>query len=224
MNWLNGLTEETQKVFEQISKLECIKNLYLCGGTAISLQLQHRKSEDLDFEQIITFGEKKELNISEIATEIQNNFPNSRKEILGNDHIIFYTDKNVKISFFKPENRVPTLNKGFVYNNLKTVSKQDLLGMKLYVINVRNTFRDYYDIYALLKAGCDLKKGIEYAGKFSKNKIHSKQIYTTLQTPVLFKKEKSFDLLNPTENIDSNQISNYIKTIIQKEQKNKLKI
>lgn len=30
--------------------MNCIKDLYLCGGTGISLLLQHRQSEDLDFE------------------------------------------------------------------------------------------------------------------------------------------------------------------------------
>ncbi len=34
--------------------MEAIKNLYLCGGTAQSLQMKHRKSEDLDFELLGT--------------------------------------------------------------------------------------------------------------------------------------------------------------------------
>ena len=47
-----GLTPATQEVFEQVSQLNCIKDLFLCGGTGQSLQMNHRLSEDLDFELI----------------------------------------------------------------------------------------------------------------------------------------------------------------------------
>lgn len=216
-NWINGLTAETRNVFEQVSNLECIKNLYLCGGTAISLQLLHRKSEDLDFEQLVTFGEKKDLDVSGICSELQIKFPNLRREILGYDHFLIYLENNVKLSFFRPANRVPVLNKGFVHNNLKTVSKQDLLGMKLFTICVRNVFRDYYDIYSLLKDGCSLKDGIEYACNFSRHKIHSKQILSSLQMPSLFVADSSFKQLEPVYNVDGNSISEFIKDVIIKE-------
>ena len=50
--WRNGLRDNTLDVFEQVSRLNCIKDLYLCGGTGISLLLQHRQNEDLDFEML----------------------------------------------------------------------------------------------------------------------------------------------------------------------------
>ena len=46
---MNGLTKHTEKVFERISKLESIKPYLLVGGTALSLQIGKRLSEDLDF-------------------------------------------------------------------------------------------------------------------------------------------------------------------------------
>ena len=49
-NWKQGLRAETIPVFETVSQMEIVKGLYLCGGTAQSLQMMHRKSEDLDFE------------------------------------------------------------------------------------------------------------------------------------------------------------------------------
>ena len=53
-----GLTSSTQEVFETVSKMECIKNLLLCGGTGISIQLNHRLSEDLDFAKLSAFQEE----------------------------------------------------------------------------------------------------------------------------------------------------------------------
>jgi len=44
-----GLTPQTEKIFEKISLLECVKDYILMGGTALALQLNHRQSEDLDF-------------------------------------------------------------------------------------------------------------------------------------------------------------------------------
>ena len=46
---VQGLSDETAKVFESVSKLNCIKDFILIGGTALALQTGHRISEDLDF-------------------------------------------------------------------------------------------------------------------------------------------------------------------------------
>ena len=46
-----------------------------------------------------------------------------------------------------------TMKIGWRYNNLKTPTLQELLGMKLFALCVRTVFRDYYDIYCLLEAG-----------------------------------------------------------------------
>ena len=46
---MNGLAQHTEEIFKKISSLECVKEYVLMGGTALALQLNHRKSEDLDF-------------------------------------------------------------------------------------------------------------------------------------------------------------------------------
>ncbi|MDR3266335.1 MAG: nucleotidyl transferase AbiEii/AbiGii toxin family protein, partial [Tannerella sp.] len=44
-----ALVQKTRNVIEAISRMESIKPYILVGGTALSLQLKHRLSEDLDF-------------------------------------------------------------------------------------------------------------------------------------------------------------------------------
>ena len=39
----------TGRLIEAVSRLECIKPFVLVGGTALSIQLETRQSEDLDF-------------------------------------------------------------------------------------------------------------------------------------------------------------------------------
>ena len=46
---MKGLAPHTQQIFEAVSKLDCIKPYLLVGGTALSLQIGTRQSEDLDF-------------------------------------------------------------------------------------------------------------------------------------------------------------------------------
>ncbi|MDE6340639.1 MAG: nucleotidyl transferase AbiEii/AbiGii toxin family protein [Muribaculaceae bacterium] len=46
---MNGLTQATEALLEPISKLECIEPYTLVGGTALSIQINTRLSEDLDF-------------------------------------------------------------------------------------------------------------------------------------------------------------------------------
>ena len=46
---LKGLTPRGLKVFEAIKKSDLLQEYILIGGTALSLQINNRLSEDLDF-------------------------------------------------------------------------------------------------------------------------------------------------------------------------------
>ena len=214
-DWKLGLRQETIPVFEAVSQMEVVKGLYLCGGTAQSLQMRHRKSEDLDFELLGLRKERPMLDFSAISNEISSVFPNCRKEFLSKNQLQIFVNGNVKLSFFRPENSVPELGKGFVYNNIVTPSLQELLGMKLFTIAVRSAFRDYYDIYALLKDGYDLAKGVEYAGKFSRHTIHSKFIYSILLNENYFHKPEGFSLLEPKYDVSTKDIAEFIQQYIE---------
>ena len=213
-DWRQGLKLETIPVFETVSQLEFIKGLYLCGGTAQSLQLLHRKSEDLDFELIGTRKERPQLDFSAISNAVTDVYPDCRKEFLGRNQLQIFVNGNVKLSFSRPENAVPELGKGFVYNNIVTPSLQELLGMKLFTIAVQSAFRDYYDIYALLKAGYDLEQGVAYAGKFSRHTIHSKTIYGILLNDNYFRKPTDFSLLDPIYDVSTTDIADFVKQYI----------
>lgn len=212
--WRNGLRDNTLQVFDQVSRLNCIKDLYLCGGTGISLLLEHRQSEDLDFELLNYHGDIKQLDLSGISNEIVSVFPDCQREILGQQHIQFYIGDHVKLSFFAPKNRVPALHTGFTYNNLKTVDAQDALGMKLFTITVRSLYRDYYDIYSLLKAGLSFEDGLDYALKFTRHQVHSKAILSALIAPALYPKPQDFDLMQPKYDVSAEEIANYLMEVI----------
>jgi len=213
-----GLTPSTKEVFETISKLECIKNLILCGGTGISIQLNHRLSEDLDFELIGTRKERPQLDFGGIIREIKAHFPDAKEELLGSDHfLVFINGGKVKLSFFRPGNPVKTMNIGLQHNNLRTPTLQDLLGMKVYALCVRSAFRDYYDIYSLLESGMKLEEAISYASYLSRHQIRSKTMYSRLLSPQLFPQGEDFISMSPKYNVSPQEIMDRIKQAIESE-------
>ena len=221
-----GQTESTKEVFADVSKLDCIKDLFLSGETGQSIQMNHRLSEDLDFELIGLRKERPQLDFVAIFGELKAKFPDAREEILGEDHLlIFINDGKVKLSFFRPENPVKSMNVGLLFNNLKAPDLQDLLGMKVFTLCVRTLFRDYYDIYCLLESGCKLEEAISYASYLSHHKIRSKVMYSRLLSPQLFRREKGFDRMFPKYDVSAEEIRDRIKVAIEDENlKSKAKI
>ena len=176
--------------------------------------LQHRQSEDLDFELLNYRGDIRHLDVSNINNELVSVFPECKREILGPQHIQYYVGDHVKLSFFEPKNRVPALHTGFTYNNLKTVNEQDALGMKLFTITVRSLYRDYYDIYSLLQAGFSFEEGLDYALKFTRHQVHSKAILSALITPALYPKPQDFDIMQPKYNVSAEEMADYFMQVI----------
>ncbi len=217
--YISGLSPATLEVFEKVSNLECIKDLFLCGGTGQSLQMNHRLSEDLDFELLGLRTERPMLDFGAILGEIKNVFPDAKEEILGEDHFLaFINGGKVKLSFYRPENPVKTMKTGWRHNNLKTPTLQELLGMKVYTICVRTIFRDYYDIYCLLKAGYNLDDAVSYASYLSRHTIRSKSMYSRMLAPQLFIKGEDFLKLSPRHDVSAEEIRDYIKKVMDKKQ------
>ena len=82
---------------------------------------------------------------------------------------------------------------------------------------VRTVFRDYYDIYCLLKAGCNLTEAVSYASYLSRHTIRSKSMYTKLLSPQLFRKDEDFQRMSPAEDISPEEIRDYIKAVMENE-------
>ena len=66
------LTANIEAIIEQVAQMESIKPYTLCGGTALAIQIGHRKSEDLDFMMWRTSKTKKpEVNWNVIERELR---------------------------------------------------------------------------------------------------------------------------------------------------------
>ncbi len=113
----------------------------LVGGTALALQLGHRKSVDLDL-----FGH---INlVDEELSELYSSIGHTK---------ILSTSKNIK-AFMVNGVKVDTVNYGFKWlddeiqiDGIRLASLRDIAAMKIAAIVNRGTKKDFIDIYYLLE-------------------------------------------------------------------------
>lgn len=143
---MTGLTPHTAKLFEPISKLNCIRPYTLVGGTALSLQLNTRLSEDLDFMSWRTNkNEKCEVDWPQIKKELLTIGQIEHVDILDIDHVEFVVD-GVKLSFYANPSTSPLQKRIHLLNNIYVADPTSIGAMKMEVMLRRTKFRDYYDI------------------------------------------------------------------------------
>ena len=143
---MKGLAPHTQQVFEAVSKLECIKPYLLVGGTALSLQIGTRQSEDLDF--------------------------------------------------------------------MKWRNSKD---GKMEVMLRSSNFRDYYDIYSILKTGIPISELISLTLNYSGHRMKSKNLLAILTNGTRFTRDANFEQLAPIYSVTAQEIEDYIKSCLRKD-------
>ena len=139
----------TKKVFEVLEKSTFIGKYTLVGGTALSIQIKHRISEDLDF-----VFDKEKLNTNTIKRNIANLFPDYKIIKQDYDYQIDFLVNNTKLTFFSTGAvLIPFKVKdySFKYGKINIATKNIIASLKFATIAQRNTIRDYYDLYFLSK-------------------------------------------------------------------------
>lgn len=205
-----GLTNNIEAIIEQVGLLECIKPYILCGGTALAIQIGHRKSEDLDFMMWRkSKTEKPEVNWNAIERELKEKIGEIENfNMLGFDQVEFVV-KGVKFSFFVSDNLSPVTAPIDYIGNIRLADIESIMAMKIEVMLRRMKFRDYYDIYCILQEGYSIHKGIEKALKLSRHRLSSKNIIVMLLGGQFFP-DDNFVTLEPKYDVTKEQIRDYI--------------
>lgn len=158
---------------EQIDLLPVLsqfkREYYLVGGTAIALHIGHRESIDFDL-----FKEKN-IRKKDIYTKIKNI-----------DYKVSFADYNqlnmsaygVKITFFSFPYPVPLNSelKGF----LKMPDLLTLAAMKAFALGRRSKWKDYLDLYFIIKDHFTLKEISDKATEIFKDQFITKQFIAQL--------------------------------------------
>lgn len=205
-----GLTSNIDAIIEQVAQLECIKPYILCGGTALAIQIGHRKSEDLDFMMWRTSKtDKPEVNWNAIEKELKEKIGEIENfNMLGFDQVEFLV-KGVKFSFFVSDNFSPVSSPINYLGNIRLADIEAIMAMKMEVMLRRMKFRDYYDIYCILQNNYSIHKGIEKALSLSRHRLSSKNIIAMLLGGK-FTADNNFSTLEPKYNVTKEEIREYI--------------
>jgi len=211
---MTALAPHTTKIFDKITSLECIKPYFLVGGTALSLQINTRLSEDLDFMSWKSQkSEKQEVDWVTIEKELANIGTMDARDIWDFDHIEFIIS-GVKISFYASTKLSPITKPIHTKDNLWLADIEAIGAMKMEVMLRRSNFRDYYDIYSILQSGIDIRKLIDMALNYSEHILSTKNLLAMLTDSSRFQIDSSFELLKPRYKVTPLEIEAYLKKCI----------
>lgn len=202
-NPLNLLSKTEKEVLLSLKPFFELKGL-LSGGTSLMLQIPKRRSYDFDlffqYEIPSSFLRK----ASKIFT--------SNIEVLINtpDELTFTALNKVKVSLiffpFKRKYKPIFINKSIALSLYK-----DIASDKAYVIGRKPEYRDYVDLFTILKSNLSLNQIIldakeKFGGEFSEKLFLSQLIY--------FGDLKDFTIEFIKEEHDSNEIKNFFGQIV----------
>lgn len=171
---LESLDKERIEVFKKLRRFSNIG--VLAGGTAIALQIGHRKSFDFD---IFTYEPLEEGLFRKLKSVFGDRV---LKTHLSKLQLNVSVPENIKVTFYYDgysSNR-DTIKTG----GIDLLSLQDLASNKALTLGGRGKWRDYVDIYFLLKEEwVTLEQIIQLAesrfgGEFSKKLFLEQLIYT----------------------------------------------
>jgi len=205
-----ALAPHTHLIFDKITSLECIKPYILVGGTALSLQIETRLSEDLDFMSWKSSKlQKQEIEWVNIEKELATVGKIESRDIWDFDHVEFVVS-GVKISFYASPKFSPVKNPIHLKNNLYLADIPAIAAMKLEVMLRRSNFRDYYDLYSILKHNVDFKDVVELALNYSQHALSTKNLLAILTDSSRFRIDSGFEQLMPVYKVTPKDIELYL--------------
>jgi hypothetical protein len=129
------------------------KEFSLAGGTAIALQIGHRRSIDFDF-----FSNKKFGNLS-LYNKLSKILKIEKVLVDEKDEYTFISG-GVKLTFlYYPFPLIFSIDA----TEFKTANLATLGALKAYALGRRAKFKDYVDLYFIFKSGCKISEVVQQA-------------------------------------------------------------
>ena len=137
-----ALVPEMITMIKELQNYSLFKDHVLAGGTALSLQLGHRTSTDIDL-----FTQKLQ-NAEALLEFFRKNYNNFKIDFADNDYIRVYVNE-IKIEMVHYEEKI--IENPLDEEGIRLFSKNEIAAMKLSAITGRTEPRDFIDIAYLLK-------------------------------------------------------------------------
>ncbi len=165
---LDCMPARTRRVFEVLAKEPLMKDFVLIGGTALSIQIGHRLSEDLDFwlpeksmskdrvDSILTNLKQHGLThefatpawkISQARINGIDLLSQSRDQIIGGVKVTFFARDDIHYRHFAGMKKIKSKTR------FSIADEEMLFNMKSWLISQRVRSRDLYDLMILMQRG-----------------------------------------------------------------------
>ncbi len=137
---LELLSDARRKVFATLRNFA--RYGYLAGGTALALQLNHRKSVDFDVFVQKPIG-------TSLRREIKAVFGNQHYEVNTTDQITFPLGEGIEMTFLYYW--YPPIRPLVTTTSLSLASVDDIIADKAHTLGRRALWRDYVDLFIVMK-------------------------------------------------------------------------
>jgi hypothetical protein len=162
-------------IWELLRRLNPIPDMtysYLGGGTALALQIGHRRSEDLDFfvtEEFNDLSFKQNIQLERLDTLVVNQTPNHTEMMIQSIKVDFVRER-IPLKF--PLKAIhPQTQK------LNMADSRDIGRMKIISIGSRGSKKDFVDLYCLTRKIMTLESLIMMAMEEDRGLKYSKLLF-----------------------------------------------
>ncbi|HBH08846.1 MAG TPA: hypothetical protein DDX40_05540 [Rikenellaceae bacterium] len=192
---LETISPDTLTLLRKIQSLDEFNNTRLVGGTALAMQLGHRKSIDLDF-----FGqfETSLEELTAILSEFSTVTPISSSRMMR-----FLVVNGIKVDIVSyPYDWIdnPVYSDDIVLAGVK-----DIAAMKLSAITNRGSKKDFIDYYFLLK-----RYSLEELIGFYSQKYSEAQLFTAIKSLTYFEDAESDPMPDMIVSVDWDEVKTTI--------------
>lgn len=184
---ISKLRPETRRLWERLEMDPLLNGFVLIGGTALTLRIGHRVSEDLDFAYLGDLLPRQRLQqlsrtLNNEGIDFELNQDVSAEQdfidsgLLLDDHQQDYLANDaIKVSFVRMDNQSTELLSGARDSPLRVATLDEIFKTKALVCAARSKSRDWFDLYILLtRYGYDTKDLYRVFGEA--NRVHSFKI------------------------------------------------
>jgi len=148
--YFNSVSSTLAEVLNQLMRMEEFHQFRLVGGTALSLQLGHRISVDIDLFTDVDYGS---IDFSAVDDLLEKTFPFAKTLYSGNVglgksyHIGNSEEKSVKLDLYYTDLFIRPIVKK---DDLRMASIEEIAAMKMEIIGNKGRKKDFWDIHELL--------------------------------------------------------------------------
>ena len=135
-----ALTEEGKEIFPRLAKF---RDFYLVGGTALALQIGHRRSIDFD---LFTRERLSDRLLQQVKRVFAGLSVVMTYRVPGQLNVEI---EGIKTTFFQFE--YPVMEKLVEYQGVSIATVKEIAAMKALAIGKRMSYKDYVDWFFLLK-------------------------------------------------------------------------